>query len=185
MTREEFSKLVKAMKAIYADPKFIADQYAFDVWYMVLGSLDYKTATVAVQKYMSLGTRPPLPADILAQAKTLDASKDTMTEQEAWNEVYKCVTGLDWTNPQRKYDMMPELCRKIITLEMILSWAKGDEMEFQTVIRSAFRRSYEEAVKGVKDDAQLPRTLRMCIAEMRSQTALLEDRYDGIDYHEE
>ena len=36
MRKEEFKILVKAMKAVYADPKFIPDQYAYDVWFAML-----------------------------------------------------------------------------------------------------------------------------------------------------
>ena len=36
MEREEFKILVKAMKAVYAQPTFIPDKDAFDVWYGLL-----------------------------------------------------------------------------------------------------------------------------------------------------
>lgn len=175
MNKDEYKIIIKALKAVYADPKFIADQYAFDVWYSIIGELDYRTAELAVKRYMATQTRVPTPADILAQARSLDARNDAQTEQEAWNAVYKVVSGLDWTNPQRKYDTLPEICKKIVTLDMVLSWAQGDENELQTVIRSAFRKSYEVALKGDQEDRQLPRMMRVEIGKARNEAmGLLE-----------
>lgn len=36
MEREQFKVLVKAMKAVYAQPTFIPDQDAFNVWFALL-----------------------------------------------------------------------------------------------------------------------------------------------------
>ena len=48
MDREQFSILVKAMKAVYSDPKFIADKDAFDVWYELLKDLPYMVCQTAI-----------------------------------------------------------------------------------------------------------------------------------------
>lgn len=53
MEREQFKVLVKAMKAVYAQPTFIPDQDAFNVWFALLGDLPYKQAELAVQKHMA------------------------------------------------------------------------------------------------------------------------------------
>ena len=44
MERDEFKILVKAMKAVYADPKFIADKDAFNVWFTLLNDISYEQA---------------------------------------------------------------------------------------------------------------------------------------------
>ena len=46
MEREEFKILVKAMKAVYAQPTFIPDKDAFDVWYGLLQDLPYEQANL-------------------------------------------------------------------------------------------------------------------------------------------
>ena len=50
MTREEFKTLVKGMKAVYAQPTFIPDQDAFNVWFELLKDIPYQQANVAIQK---------------------------------------------------------------------------------------------------------------------------------------
>lgn len=47
MTREEFKTLVKGMKAVYAQPTFIPDQDAFNVWFELLKDIPYQQANVA------------------------------------------------------------------------------------------------------------------------------------------
>ena len=44
MDREEFKVLVKGMKAVYAQPTFIPDQDAFNMWFALLGDLSMKFA---------------------------------------------------------------------------------------------------------------------------------------------
>ena len=52
MERDEFKILVKSMKAVYAQPTFLPDQDAFNVWYALLKDLPYELASMAVQKHM-------------------------------------------------------------------------------------------------------------------------------------
>lgn len=70
MTREEFKTLVKGMKAVYAQPTFIPDQDAFNVWFELLKDIPYQQANVAIQKYMLTEKFPPTIADIREKAST-------------------------------------------------------------------------------------------------------------------
>lgn len=54
MTREEFKTLVKGMKAVYAQPTFIPDQDAFNVWFELLKDIPYQQANVAT--FYAIGT---------------------------------------------------------------------------------------------------------------------------------
>lgn len=69
MTREEFKTLVKGMKAVYAQPTFIPDQDAFNVWFELLKDIPYQQANVAIQKYMLTEKFPPTIADIREKAR--------------------------------------------------------------------------------------------------------------------
>ena len=46
MEREEFKTIVKGLKAVYAQPAFIPDADAFDVWYGMLRDLPYRQASL-------------------------------------------------------------------------------------------------------------------------------------------
>ena len=76
MTREEFKTLVKGMKAVYAQPTFIPDQDAFNVWFELLKDIPYQQVNVAIQKYMLTEKFPPTIADIREKeiaSNTIDA----------------------------------------------------------------------------------------------------------------
>ena len=92
MTREEFKTLVKGMKAVYAQPTFIPDQDAFNVWFELLKDIPYQQANVAIQKYMLTEKFPPTIADIREKATQIVESVDSsMSELEAWSLVRKAV----------------------------------------------------------------------------------------------
>lgn len=59
MEREEFKTIVKGLKAVYAQPAFIPDADAFDVWYGMLRDLPYRQASLAVQQHMASSPYPP------------------------------------------------------------------------------------------------------------------------------
>lgn len=50
MEREQFKVLVKAMKAVYAQPTFIPDQDAFNVWFALLGDVVQKRYMSRIRK---------------------------------------------------------------------------------------------------------------------------------------
>ena len=58
MEREEFKTIVKGLKAVYAQPAFIPDADAFDVWYGMLRDLPYRQASLAVQQHMASSPYP-------------------------------------------------------------------------------------------------------------------------------
>lgn len=64
MTKEEFKILCKIMKAVYPQPTFLPDAYAFKVWYELLEDLDYTVAQAAILKYILTNKFPPTIADI-------------------------------------------------------------------------------------------------------------------------
>lgn len=85
MTREEFKTLVKGMKAVYAQPTFIPDQDAFNVWFELLKDIPYQQVNVAIQKYMLTEKFPPTIADIREKAMQIVESVDSsMSELEAF-----------------------------------------------------------------------------------------------------
>lgn len=81
MTREEFKTLVKGMKAVYAQPTFIPDQDAFNVWFELLKDIPYQQANVAIQKYMLTEKFPPTIADIREKESLMKTSWQNARKQ--------------------------------------------------------------------------------------------------------
>ena len=114
MTREEFKTLVKGMKAVYAQPTFIPDQDAFNVWFELLKDIPYQQVNVAIQKYMLTEKFPPTIADIREKATQIVESVDSsMSELEAWSLVRKAVRNSGYHSVE-EFEKLPEACQRAV-----------------------------------------------------------------------
>ena len=179
MERNEFAVLTKAMKAVYSDPKFIADQDAFNVWYELLKDIPYEICQAAIHKYMSTNRFAPTIADIRQLATDIVTPED-MNEGEAWSLVYKAICNSAY-NAQEEFEKLPKECQKAVgTPAMLKEWATMDNSEVCTVIQSNFMRSYKVEVKRSKEFNQLPPSTKDVISKLADSKSvgLLEDKED-------
>lgn len=177
MTKQEFGQIVAGLKAMYADPKYIAGDMAMSLWFTLIGGYDYDAVQAAVIRYMSTETRPPMPADILKQINAVNDVKLPLTEAEAWSAVVKCVCGLDWNNPKAKWDRLPDLCKQLVSLDDVVGMAKGERGDLEGNPHASFRRSYEVLAKRQAEEEQIPPTLKAKIDNIRlnaKNNAMLE-----------
>ncbi len=171
MEREEFKILVKGMKAVYAQPTFIPDQDAFNVWYELLKDLPYEQANIAIQKYMLTEKFPPTIADIRTKATEIIApDEEGISELQAWALVRKALCNSNY-NAESEFEKLPEACRIAVgSASNLREWALMDSDEVETVEQSHFIRNYRTALQRMKDDAKLPDNIKSLIANTRSKT---------------
>ena len=174
MERDKFAILVKAMKAVYSDPKFITDQDAFNVWYELLKDIPYELCQAAIHRYMSTNKFPPTIADI-RQLATEIVTPEQMNEGEAWSKVYKAICNSTY-NSAAEFEKLPKECQKAVGNPAILKeWASLDMDEVNTVIQSNFMRSYKVECKRAREYAQLPEGTKQLISKIGQQTKLIEN----------
>lgn len=156
MEREQFKVLVKAMKAVYAQPTFIPDQDAFNVWFALLGDLPYKQAELAVQKHMATEKFPPTIADIREKAEQITSVKETeMSELEAWAIVRKAI-GRSNYYAEEEFEKLPEACKMAVgNPSNLREWAMMDSDQVGTVEQSHFVRNYRTAMQRIKEDRRI------------------------------
>ena len=180
MTREEFKTLVKGMKAVYAQPTFIPDQDAFNVWFELLKDIPYQQANVAIQKYMLTEKFPPTIADIREKATQIVESVDSsMSELEAWSLVRKAVRNSGYHSVE-EFEKLPEACQRAVgSAANLKEWALMDSDQVATIEQSHFIRNYRTSVQRMKEEARLPENVRMLIADMgKKHAALMEKAVD-------
>lgn len=173
MEREEFKILVKAMKAVYAQPTFIPDADAFNVWYGLLQDLSYEQANLAIQKYMATEKFPPTIADIRTKAtEIITPAEESMSELQAWALVQKAIRNSGY-NSEEEFERLPEACKIAVGNPANLrEWALMDSDQVATVEQSHFIRNYRAAVQRIKDDAKLPEKMKLLIADMGRKHAV-------------
>lgn len=168
MTREEFKVLVKGMKAVYSDPKFIADQDAFNVWYEMLKDLPYQQASTAVHKYMLTEKFPPTIADIRTKAtEIVSPVEEQMSELEAWSLVYKAICNSNY-HADEEFSKLPKACQRAVGNPSVLrEWAMMDMDTISSVEQSHFIRNYRAAMQSMKDEAKIPDGIKQLIETIR------------------
>lgn len=189
MDREEFKKIVKGLKSIYAEPKFIADQDAFDMWYALLKDLDYEVASMAAQSYMQTEKFPPTPADIRRYASQITSPiTDDISEVEAWGKVSKAICNSLY-HSEEEFAKLPKLIQQTLGNHIRLrELAELDAGQLQTVEASNFMRSYRAKLEAHKREMQLNDSLRLSISQMRQKNTptleVHEVEHKGIGVHE-
>ena len=180
MTRDEFKILVKGMKAVYAQPTFLPDKDAFDMWFALLGDLPYKVANIAIQKHMLTEKFPPTPAEIREKAAQMIETPETeMSELEAWALVRKAIRNSGY-HAKEEFDKLPEACREAVgNAANLEEWAKMDYEKVESVGQSHFIRNFRTAVLRIKEEQRLPEQTRKLISEMRESRMKIEDKEQG------
>ena len=175
MTEKQFYQIVQGLKAVYADPKYIADEFAMSVWYDLLKDLPYDIATMAVQRYMQTETYPPKPADIRrhAQEITSPVSED-MSEIEAWGLVRKAINNGIY-GADKEFARLPKIIQDTLgSPARIREMASLDTSEVETIEQSHFIRNYRARLESHKREQQLNDGLREAISAARSPEPMIE-----------
>lgn len=174
MTREEFAIIVKGMRAVYAQPTFIADKDAFDVWYELFGRYPYDAVSAAAKAHMVSSPKIPTPADINIQLMKLKAgnSSSLPSVEESWAMVRKAVRNANY-HAEEEFEKLPEIVQKAIgTHQNLAAWAMMEIDAFETVQKSHFIRLYNGLVERERSEERLPRNIRSVIESARTNNAV-------------
>ena len=162
MTREEFSIIVKGLKAVYTQQTFIPDKDAFNVWYELLKDIDYANCNVAVQRYIISERFPPTIADIRAYVFKNDKSNNGLNESYAWSLVRKAISDSSYHSEER-FNELPETIQKAVgSANQLRIWATDGDFN-DGVVQSNFLRSYRQVIETNQKMDILPQNLRNMI----------------------
>lgn len=174
MTKEEFKPVAKLLKAVYTDPRFLPDQYAYDTWFALLRDLPYELVVRAAKDYMQTSTFAPTVADIRKRCAR-NLAPAPMQGVEAWGLVARALRN-GYYGAAEEYAKLPPLVREAVgSPAQLQEWAAEDSTKVHTIEQSHFIRSYEAIVARHKEDAPLPESIAGAITSRR-QAAELRDR---------
>ena len=164
MTREEFSTMVLGLKGIYADPKFIADKFAMEIWYSIFKDYDVDTINRAVIAYINNDNfgKAPVPGQIIACIET-DAGR--ISEQEAWDMTYRAISRSNYFADE-EFAKLPRECQMAIGSPNNMRQLAMMEIEtVQSVEKSHFLRNYRIAVEKIRAEQRKPEYIKDRIAD--------------------
>lgn len=156
MTQQEFSILVKGLKAVYPDPKFLPDSFAMEIWYGFLGHLDYNTAMAAINRHIVTSSSCPTIKDILSATQ----EDSTVGEAEAWMMVRRAIRNGNYGSEEEYAKLPPAVQKAVGSPQSLSSWAQLPGREVETVIQSQFLRSYRAETSRSKADAMMALTAK-------------------------
>lgn len=163
MTREEFKILVKGMKAVYAQPTFIPDQDAFNIWYALMGDLEYEVCAVAIKKYMLTNKFPPTVSEIREMASGI-VNGDPLTWGESWERALAAVRKYGSYNKMEALDSLDSLTRKCVESIGYLELCMSENI---MVERAHFQRVFEVFAKREQTQKQIPIGLQQAISRLQ------------------
>lgn len=161
MTEAQFIPLAKGMKAVYADPKFLADKDAIMVWYALLKDLDYTAVSKAITEVLRTSKFPPTVADITERVHR-DAAEEDLSEMEAWDLVRRAMRNSIY-HSEEEFDRLPDAVKKAIgSAANLQEMAMMDEDTVESVEQSHFVRSFRVITerRHAEEKAQLPQFIR-------------------------
>lgn len=176
MTKEQFKVLVKAMKAVYADKKFLPDYDAMNVWYTLLCDLEYEDVSKAIQKHMMSSTFIPTVADIRTAASQFKPSGEIrqMSELDAWDRVRKAISNSIYNAESEFSKLLPVIQKAVGSPHNLEEWATLDSDTVNSVIQSNFLRSYRAEVARETELQKLSPAVRDLIE--KASTAAIEGK---------
>lgn len=163
MTREEFKILVKGLKAVYAQPTFIPDADAFNMWFALIGDLPYEVCNVSIQKYMLTNKFPPTVAEIREMAANV-VGGDPLTWGESWERALNAVRRFGSYNKVDALNSLDPLTRKCVESIGYMELCMSENI---MVERAHFQKVFEVYQKREQTDKQMPVALQQAISKLQ------------------
>ena len=172
MTLEETGMIMDILSAAY--PAFYAKQTAKQkenaamLWASLFADDNAKLVAAAVKALIATKC-DGFPPDIgQVKAKMLEvADRDALSDADAWAMVTYAVNHTDNYNPSKQFDRLPpDVQRAVGSPNVLREWGMVDEDTFQTVIMSAFLKSYRVMRQRRRDDVLIPASVRAMLADI-------------------
>ena len=184
MDEKEFGVLVMSMKAVYTKPEFLPDENAINVWYRLLKDLDYKTASLALQKHMMTSPFPPTIADIrsaAAEFKTAVNGTEELSELSAWSLVRKAIQNSSY-NAESEFERLPDAVRIAVgSPDNLREMAVMPIETVESVEMSHFIRAYRAVRTREKELQKLSPAVRAFLDGTASRLKLGMDKMEDVN----
>lgn len=156
MVKSEMSKILTVIAACYAN--FEISEYKTNLWFSLLGDIDYQVATLAIKKLVMTNKFAPSIAEIREACSAVMNGK-SVSAGEAWGSVQKliCIGSCRYDPPERLqelvYNQLDETTAKVVKW---IGWKNICEAEELSVIRGQFMKIYVTEIQRTEERKSLP-----------------------------
>ena len=154
MTKGEVAKLLVVLAASY--PKFEVDDLKVQVWYEMLGDLDYDVANIAIKKIIMLNTFPPAIAEVRKAAIEISSPRG-LTAAEAWGEVIRAIRDYGYYREKEAMASMSPITAQVVRY---LGWREICLSEEPEILRAHFLKMYDQVAAREQEKQLLSPTMQ-------------------------
>jgi len=160
MTKGEIAKILAVLAAAY--PKFEVDDVKVQVWYEMLGDLEYSIVNIAIKKLIMQNTFPPSIAEV-RKAVTELMNPEQVTSSEAWGEVTRAIRNYGYYCEEEALASMSPITAQLVRY---MGWREICMSEDIGVIRGQFLKMYQQVRERDRREMLLPADLRQGIQRL-------------------
>lgn len=163
MTKKEFALFAMALKTYYPRENLIPNDKAMELWFRQLQDLDYKTAEIALNKWVATNKWSPSIAEIREKAAEITQG-EAPDWGEAWEKVLTAISRFGSYEPGKAMESLDDLTREAVKRIGFINICMSENI---SVERASFRMIYKNMVERRKQDAQIPGPLLEIIKKMQ------------------
>ncbi len=160
MTKGEVAKLLVVLAASY--PKFEVDDLKVQVWYEMLGDLDYDVANIAIKKIIMLNTFPPAIAEVRKAAIEISSPRG-LTAAEAWGEAIRAIRDYGYYREKEAMASMSPITAQVVRY---LGWREICLSEEPEILRAHFLKMYDQVAAREQEKQLLSPTMQTEIKKL-------------------
>ncbi len=180
MTRQELSQIIFFLRAIYPRhyDKFTKADYdaMVDAWGLMLDGYSYEKVFAGTKAFVATDKSgfPPSVGQILDCIRVASSNPaEQITSAEAWDQVYKAVCNLRWDEPEKEFNKLPEVSRKVIgTAANLREIAMMDTDSVMIGEKARFMRMYDAYKEQEKDYLKIPQSVRQRLATLYDRAGI-------------
>lgn len=154
MTKGEVAKLLAVLAAAY--PKFEVDDVKVQVWYEMLGDLEYSVVNIAIKKLIMQNTFPPAIAEVRKAAIEISSPRG-LTAAEAWGEVVKAVRNYGYYREKEAMASMSPITAQVVRY---MGWREICLIEEPEILRAHFLKMYDQVAAREQEKQLLSPTMQ-------------------------
>lgn len=166
MTKGEVAKLLAVLAAAY--PKFEVDDVKVQVWYEMLGDLEYSVANIAIKKLIMQNTFPPAIAEVRKAAIEISSPRG-LTAAEAWGEVIRAIRNYGY---YRGEEALASLSPTTAQVVRYIGWREICWNEEPEILRAHFLRMYDQVIAREQEKQLLPPVMQAEIKKLADKFSL-------------
>lgn len=190
MTREDTIKLLSVLRTAY--PQFyrgISKDEAYNtisLWSKMFQNENTDIVNSAVLSFIECDSSgfPPTVGQIKEKCRLIKGtSRATKTPMQAWDEVVRAIPKALY-EIDKAWSMLSPLTQKAIGSKAVLKeWEALPIAQFETVVASNFRKSYEILMNEEEEYAKLPENVKVLVDSLRAtmETKQLDSAVKRID----